>query len=383
MEHRANKAHPSTTKRSFLVLLVCILILATELYGQEKLDSQALLRDTQNMLDSSGQLIMVWWIPEQIWQAASKQSSTPGTGPAEDLLKVMRRYTLIAVLDGQTSPLGGITFKSEDLVRNSVTVRDARGASYTPFRNDELELDMKIMLQAFKPKLTNLIGPVGQNLHFLVFPSQSKDGRPIADAKSEGAFDVVVAGKEFKYLLPLGSVLPPKYDPKTGDKFPGNYNYNPLTGTKLVTESPNAPLQTARLVPPGPGIPPPPPPPPPSRQGDSGIRRVSEEVQSRNLIFHPNPAYPPLARTAQIQGPVILAATIAEDGTIRNLSVVSAANPQLLPGVLETVRTWRYKPTILNGQAVQVITTITINFALGGAPPVTTGPQTTGGAGTK
>jgi protein TonB len=58
---------------------------------------------------------------------------------------------------------------------------------------------------------------------------------------------------------------------------------------------------------------------------------------------------------------VILAATIAEDGTIANLDVVSTANPLLLPGVLETVKTWRYKPTILDGQPVQVLTTITIN----------------------
>jgi protein TonB len=77
---------------------------------------------------------------------------------------------------------------------------------------------------------------------------------------------------------------------------------------------------------------------------------------------------------------VILAATIAEDGTIANLDVVSTANPLLLPGVLETVKTWRYKPTILDGQPVQVLTTITINSSLGGTAPGSPDPQAPGGA---
>jgi protein TonB len=83
------------------------------------------------------------------------------------------------------------------------------------------------------------------------------------------------------------------------------------------------------------------------------------------LLYHPNPAYPSLARTARIEGVVILSATIAEDGTIKDLKVISSSNPLLLTGVLDTVRTWKYKPTLLNKEPVEVITTITVNFTLG------------------
>ncbi len=167
-----------------------------------------------------------------------------------------------------------------------------------------------------------------------------------------------------------------KYDPNTGEKFPGNYNYNPVTGIKLITQAPNVPVLLSQAVAPALGVPPPPPPPPPPlSQGARQPLRIAGEVQAGNLIFHPNPVYPPLARTARVQGSVILAATIAEDGTVRELSVVNSPNPLLVPGVLETVKTWKYKPTLLNNQPVQVITTITINFTLGTAIPGTPDSQ--------
>jgi protein TonB len=92
---------------------------------------------------------------------------------------------------------------------------------------------------------------------------------------------------------------------------------------------------------------------------------VGGDVQAGNLIYHPSPAYPSLARTARIEGVVILSATIAEDGTIKDLKVISTSNPLLSTGVLDTVKTWKYKPTLLNKEPVEVITTITVNFTLG------------------
>ena len=99
--------------------------------------------------------------------------------------------------------------------------------------------------------------------------------------------------------------------------------------------------------------------------GASSPIRISGDVQAGNVIFNPAPPYPPLALTARIEGKVILNATINTDGSIKNLSLITSSNPLLLPGVIDTVRTWKYKPTVLNGQPVEVLTTITVNFALG------------------
>jgi periplasmic protein TonB len=84
-----------------------------------------------------------------------------------------------------------------------------------------------------------------------------------------------------------------------------------------------------------------------------------------NLIHKVQPVYPPLARTARVQGSVVLAALISKEGTIENLRSLSG-HPMLVPAAIDAVRQWRYKPYILNGDAIEVETQITVNFFLGG-----------------
>jgi len=91
--------------------------------------------------------------------------------------------------------------------------------------------------------------------------------------------------------------------------------------------------------------------------------RVSSGVQAARLIRQVNPVYPPLARQARIAGTVRLTAIIGRDGAIQNLQVLSG-HPLLAPAALEAVRQWRYQPTLLNEEAVEVITQIDVNFTL-------------------
>jgi protein TonB len=93
--------------------------------------------------------------------------------------------------------------------------------------------------------------------------------------------------------------------------------------------------------------------------------RVSSGVVAGNKISGPNPTYPQIARTARIQGQVVLQATISKQGTIENLHAVSGP-PMLYQSAIDAVRQWRYKPYILNGEPVEVETTIDVNFTLNG-----------------
>ena len=87
---------------------------------------------------------------------------------------------------------------------------------------------------------------------------------------------------------------------------------------------------------------------------------------SQGLLIHQvKPSYPPLARQARIQGTVVLQAVIGKDGNIQNLKVVSG-HPMLAPAALEAVKQWKYKPYYLNGEPVEVDTTINVNFTLAG-----------------
>jgi TonB family protein len=91
---------------------------------------------------------------------------------------------------------------------------------------------------------------------------------------------------------------------------------------------------------------------------------VGGEAMAANLIYGPKPAYPPLAKQARISGVVHLSAYIGTDGTVQSLAVIPPAHPLLAPAAMDAVRTWRYKPTLLNGQPVEVQTTIDVSFML-------------------
>ena len=94
--------------------------------------------------------------------------------------------------------------------------------------------------------------------------------------------------------------------------------------------------------------------------------RVSQGVTAGMKIHDVTPQYPQMAKIARVQGPVVLAAVIGKDGAIQNLRVVSTASPLLNQSALDAVKQWKYRPYILNGEPVEVDTTITVNFTLSG-----------------
>jgi len=94
--------------------------------------------------------------------------------------------------------------------------------------------------------------------------------------------------------------------------------------------------------------------------------RVSSGVSQGLLIRKVQPAYPPLARQARIQGVVILQAQISKEGNIENLQLISG-HPMLAPAAIEAVKQWKYRPYLLNGEPVEVETQVQVNFTLSGS----------------
>jgi protein TonB len=91
--------------------------------------------------------------------------------------------------------------------------------------------------------------------------------------------------------------------------------------------------------------------------------RVGGNVQQMKLLQHTRPVYPPEAKAAGIQGMVRFNTTIGADGHVKNLQVVSG-DPALVPAAMDAVRQWVWEPTKLNGNLVEVVTQIDVNFTL-------------------
>jgi protein TonB len=94
--------------------------------------------------------------------------------------------------------------------------------------------------------------------------------------------------------------------------------------------------------------------------------RISQGVTAGMLIHKTQPSYPILARSARIQGTVILKAIIDKDGNIQDLQLVSG-HPLLVPAAIAAVKEWHYKPFLLNGIPTEVETTVDVNFILSGS----------------
>jgi len=103
--------------------------------------------------------------------------------------------------------------------------------------------------------------------------------------------------------------------------------------------------------------------PPPPKPKPTGPIRVGGNVQAARIVNRVQPIYPPLARQTRISGTVRLHAIISKDGTIQQLEVISG-HPLLQQAALDAVRQWRYQPTLLNGEPVEVDTTIDVIFSL-------------------
>jgi len=238
---------------------------------------------------------------------------------------------------------------------------------------------------------------------FVESTGQTKKASAVASAfivESIAVIVIIVIPLIFTDVLPkamLGSLLtapsapePPKPPPPPPPEMvkvkviPKMFDMDKLTApTKVpekvavIVEDPNADLPSASAVagavpgssaPPGFGnllkaAPPPPPPPKPVEAPKPSRIRVGGSVIAANLIRKIQPVYPQLAKQARVQGSVHFTAIIGKDGTIQNLQLIGG-HPLLVQAAQDAVKQWLYKPTLLNGDPVEVVTQIDVNFTL-------------------
>ena len=106
-----------------------------------------------------------------------------------------------------------------------------------------------------------------------------------------------------------------------------------------------------------------PPPPAPKTEPAGMPVKLGGVVAEANLLHRVQPIYPPLAKSARVQGAVQFTAVISTNGTIEKLELLRG-HPLLIAAAKDAILQWRYRPTLLNGHPTEVITEITVNFTL-------------------
>ncbi|MGO8836709.1 MAG: hypothetical protein ACLQAH_08125 [Limisphaerales bacterium] len=196
-------------------------------------DQQSVIRETQQMSHQENKLTIVWWVPEQFWRISFAANHKLTEEQINGFIKTVKPYTLVAVVKGEFGSFGGVTYESETAIRSKLFLIDSEGNQYSPLDSEEISADMQNFLGMMKPLFANMLGAMGKNFGFYIFPAKGKNGKSIADPEKEGHFSIQLGEEKFKWRLPLGSLLPPKTCPKCGEKLSGSYKYCPFDGTSL------------------------------------------------------------------------------------------------------------------------------------------------------
>jgi protein TonB len=208
-------------------------------------------------------------------------------------------------------------------------------------------------------------------------PIVSSSMRPAPDAEA------AKAATEALLRSAVDAVRQWQYDPPADGPiaFTVSFNFAPGRPVSMMTPSVGGVAETVTVVG-GVGPPPPPPPPPPpaaapgsptgtavpsAAAASSGPVRVGSGIQAPQMIRRVSPVYPPAAEAARVQGVVILEAVIGTDGRVMDARILRSI-PLLDQAAIDAVRQWQYLPTLLNGAAVPVIMTVTVQFTLASQP---------------
>ncbi len=213
--------------------------------SETKLD--AIIKETQLTIGGKDTTGFVWWLPAEFWeQSAIEQGSTPEQ--ARNSFAALRDYTMVIIAVGKVG-IGNINWRSENEIRSGTSLRDSDGQSYSPLR--EISGDAQGIASIVRPVLTNILGPMGQNLQILFFPAKTKMGKSIADPTRASSFSVVLTSltaqkeSEFSWRLPLTSLSPPKFCPAGKERVEASWRFCPWHGVPL-DEAQNAPPQPAQ-----------------------------------------------------------------------------------------------------------------------------------------
>ncbi len=216
----------------FGAIALLTVVLWAALSPAARADLKDLISETQKMNNDSNKMIMAWWIPIEFWDYAFKGKDMTAT-QVEDFMKVLRPYTIFAVLGGQIGTMAGMTYYPIDSIRKTMTLMDRNGATYTPYADSTVSGDAQNFVSMMKPVFANLMGPMGQNMHFVVFSAADSTGKAIAAAKENGNFSLTMLGVTFKWRLPIDALLIGKTCPKCGLDAKGSWKFCPWCGAKL------------------------------------------------------------------------------------------------------------------------------------------------------
>lgn len=209
-------------------------VLSSAAFAQTgKIDIDALIDETQKSGTGKHEMTIVWWIPLEFWHATLAEEKM-SKAQIDEVLGILRPYVVVAVVDGKIGEVGKVAYRSESSIMKDIRIVPTGRPDQAPLSPDKIGPGMTTLLKTMKPIVSNILGSLGSNLHFVVFSSSDQSGVPLVDATKPGTFAVrLEGGRTFTWRLPLASLSPPKLCPVDGEKLPANWRFCPFHGAEL------------------------------------------------------------------------------------------------------------------------------------------------------
>jgi len=200
----------------------------------EDVDLQSLIQETQRMQQEPNRLRLIWWMPTEFWKESFKKNPNMTEEQKRQFYAAVDDYFVLAIVDAAITPLGTVNPQSREEIMSRLSLTIDGRKVMRPLPDAEVSAETRTLFAAARPIIANNLGQIGQGMQFVWFKGLDAEGNRLADPNKKGAITVALGSESYKFRLPLGSLLPAKYDPQSGEKFPGNYEFSPFTGKKLV-----------------------------------------------------------------------------------------------------------------------------------------------------
>jgi hypothetical protein len=217
------------------LLMVITFLIGFSTFCQENINVDVVdyVREVQIWQKHGNNMSFTFWIPTSYWEIALKDSPSVRQEDAQYFASLFQDYVFICALDFEINTNTTMIYTQEQDLRNSISIVDSKGKKYFPLENDQLSEEVYSVSELLSPMFAQMLGQMGEGMHFYFFEIKDKQGNNIIDEYTKGEFTIKHSNHDFKFQLPLVCLLPPKTCPIDGAEMKGNWNYCPFHGKKL------------------------------------------------------------------------------------------------------------------------------------------------------
>lgn len=227
------------------IIIVSMIATISTVYALEKKPINSIDTDQLNdetffsALSGEEHLNLIWWFSNEFWQATCANDETMSECDKKQIINTLKPYSILMVCQADISAIGSFKFYSKDEIEGKLDItfkpKNGRPIKLIPLK--DIDSDLRIILDAFKPILSAAVGNMGKNMHFFVLKDfDSTDKRKI-DPYRFGTLNVQIEKRSGELMqaqldFPLNSLYVPRKCPN-GKNAHVTWKYCPWTGKKL------------------------------------------------------------------------------------------------------------------------------------------------------